>query len=61
MPAILSGGSADIDSSNSLVPFLCVPRFPMVCSEQRKIKIHKTINAINDHVRVESHVDVIVR
>jgi hypothetical protein len=36
MIAILSGGSANIESDNSLVPLLCVPRFPLVCSVQRK-------------------------
>jgi hypothetical protein len=38
MITILSGGSADIESDNSLVPLLCVPGFPLVCSEQRKIE-----------------------
>ena len=38
MPVIISGGSADIESSNSLVPWLCVPGFPLVSSEQRKIE-----------------------
>ncbi len=38
MIPILSGGSADIGSGNSLVPLLCVPGFPLVCFEQRKIK-----------------------
>ncbi len=37
-PEILSGGSADIGSVNALVPLLCVPGFPLVCSEQRKMK-----------------------
>jgi hypothetical protein len=37
-PDILSGGSADIGSVNALVPLLCVPGFPLVCSEQRKMK-----------------------
>jgi hypothetical protein len=55
MPEILSGGSADINSSNSLVPLLCVPGFPLVCSEQRKIEKSESINALNDRVRFKSH------
>jgi len=39
---ILSGGSADIEYYDSLVPLLCVPGFPLVCSDQRKIKKYKT-------------------
>ena len=35
--------SSDIYSSSSLVPWLCVPWFPMVCSEQRNLENHSTI------------------
>jgi hypothetical protein len=34
--AVISGGSANLESRDSLVPLLCVPGFPQVCSEQRK-------------------------
>ena len=39
MPTTIFGGSTDSESGNSLLPIICVPGFPLVCSEQRKIEM----------------------
>jgi hypothetical protein len=38
MPVIISCGSTDNESGNSILLLLCVPGFPLVCSEQKTIK-----------------------
>jgi hypothetical protein len=58
---VISGGSANIESSDSLVPLLCVPGFPRVCSEQRKNYKHKIQKDYKDRVKTFFNAEAMIR
>jgi len=58
---VISGGSANLESRDSLVPLLCVPGFPQVCSEQRKKYRLKNQEYYKDRLKSQSNAKAIIR